>query len=128
MHAIDFILIAVVAFLVILAVRRAGETWTGKRDCCSGEKSDTEKKFPKAHITDTDESHYPYTASYRIDGMRCANCAENVTRALDSVSETWATVDLAGGIAHILSKKPLDEDAYREAVEQAGYRLIEKRV
>ena len=46
-----------------------------------------------------------------------------MTRALDSIEGTWAQVTLAGGQARILSKNPIDVDAYRAAVEREGYRL-----
>ena len=56
--------------------------------------------------------------------MTCDNCAQNVTNALDSVKGTWATVDLGRKVAHVRCTSPLDEDAYRNAVAEAGYRLL----
>ena len=72
---------------------------------------------------DKDESHYPYVQTFEIGGMTCQNCVNHVTRALDSIEGTWAQVTLAGGQARILSKNPIDVDAYRAAVEKEGYRL-----
>ena len=124
MHAIDIVLIVAVVALLIFALHRAIGTWTGQRDCCSGSKKTAMKRFPKVKVADTDESHYPYAADYQISGMKCANCADNVTRALDSVGRTWATVDLKRGVAHVRSKEPIDENSYSSAVKMAGYRLI----
>ena len=99
-------------------------TATGTRDCCSGAKKSTGKQFRARSIDDKDESHYPYQADLEIGGMSCEHCVENVTCALDSVDGTWATVSLAGGRAHVRSKSPIDKNAYRKVVEEAGYRLV----
>lgn len=56
--------------------------------------------------------------------MSCAGCARHVEDALDSVDGTWARVDLGNGTAHVLSKRPIDADAYAAAVSDAGYRLV----
>lgn len=118
MSAVDIIIIAIVAVAFFFAARRAGQTFSGKRDCCSGAKT-----FPTRRIEDTDESHYPYVADLAVKGMHCDNCARNVTNALDSVDGTWATVDLASGTAHVRSRKEIDEAALARAVKEAGYRL-----
>jgi copper chaperone CopZ len=56
--------------------------------------------------------------------MHCDNCVRNVTNALDSVEGAWARVDLGTRTAHVLSKGPIDQAAYRDVVRQAGYRVI----
>ena len=56
--------------------------------------------------------------------MSCERCAENVTRALDSVDGTWATVSLTDGRARVRSTSPIDEGAYRKVIEEAGYWLV----
>lgn len=121
---IDITLILAVVVILVIAIRRFVGTATGTRDCCSGAKKSAGKQFRARTIDDKDESHYPYQANFEIGGMSCEHCVENVTRALDSVDGTWATVSLAGGRAHVRSKSPIDENAYRKVVEDAGYRLV----
>lgn len=123
MNAVDIIIIAIVAVAFLFAARRAGQTFSGKRDCCSGDMKSGTKRFPARKIEDTDESHYPYVADLAVKGMHCENCARNVTNALDSVDGTWATVDFATGKAHVRSKKEIDEAALARAVKEAGYRI-----
>ena len=125
MNPTDIVIVAVVAVLFVFAARRAFGTATGKRDCCSGDARDATRDFPRVAIADTDESHYPHRADYAVSGMSCARCAQRVTNALDSVPGTWATVDLDAGVAHVLSKEPIDVAAYRRAVREAGYALSE---
>lgn len=123
MNAVDIIIIAIVVVAFLFAARRAGQTFSGKRDCCSGAMKDGAKTFPTRRIEDTDESHYPFVADLSVKGMHCENCARNVTNALDSVDGTWATVDLASGTAHVRSKTEIDEKALARVVEEAGYKL-----
>lgn len=124
MKPIDVILVAAVVAILAVAIRRFVGTATGTRDCCSGAKKSAGKQFRARTIEDTDENHYPYQADLEIGGMSCEHCVEIVTRALDSVDGTWATVSLAGGRAHVRSKSPIDEETYRKVVEEAGYRLV----
>jgi copper chaperone CopZ len=120
----NVIIVAIVAVLVVFGVRRIVGTATGKRDCCSGDARQTGRSFRPVTIEDTDESHYPYHADLTISGMHCDNCVRNVTNALDSVEGAWARVDLGTRTAHVLSKGPIDQAAYRDVVRQAGYRVI----
>lgn len=120
----NVIIVAIIAVLVVFGVRRIVGTATGKRDCCSGDARQTGRSFRPVTIEDTDESHYPYHADLTISGMHCDNCVRNVTNALDSVEGTWARVDLGTRTAHVLSKGPIDQAAYRDVVRQAGYRVI----
>jgi copper chaperone CopZ len=124
MGTVDSIILAAVVAVLVVAIRRFVGTATGTRDCCSGAKRQGAKKFKNVKIADTDKSHYPYAADFSVKGMSCENCVDNVTRALDSVDGTWATVSLEQGRARVLSKKPIDADAYRRAVSEAGYRLV----
>lgn len=121
--AVNIVVIALVALVVIGGVRRIVGTAAGTRDCCSGDRKG-DRDFGPVRVTDRDEGHYPYVADLQIAGMSCERCASRVTRALDSVSGTWATVDLSSRTAHVRSKSPIKLDAYRAAVSEAGYHVI----
>lgn len=65
------------------------------------------------------------TATYRVDGMTCGHCVEAVTAELsklDRVTEVDVTLD-TGAVA-VTSDAPLDDDAVRAAVDEAGYELV----
>ena len=117
------IIIAAVIAIVILGIRRIVGTATGTRDCCSGDRRGG-RAFRATRVRDRDESHYPYVTDLRISGMSCESCATRVARALDSVAGTWATVDLSSRTAHVRSKTPIDLDADRSVVSEAGYRVV----
>ena len=69
----------------------------------------------------------PATQTYAVTGMTCEHCVASVTeelRELPGVAEVQ--VDLvAGGTSTVTvtSERPLDDDAVRGAVDEAGYQL-----
>ncbi|GAA3390397.1 heavy-metal-associated domain-containing protein [Cryptosporangium minutisporangium] len=69
-------------------------------------------------------SSSPYTRTYGVTGMTCAHCVSSVSAEvgkLPGVSDVQ--VDLAGGTVTVTSAQPLDDDAVRAAVDEAGYEL-----
>ncbi|WP_407320213.1 heavy-metal-associated domain-containing protein [Isoptericola halotolerans] len=60
-----------------------------------------------------------------VTGMTCGNCVAHVTSELESVDgvEHVSIVLAAGGEseATVFSDEPLDEQALRDAVDEAGY-------
>lgn len=65
------------------------------------------------------------TATYRVSGMTCDHCVRAVTDEvgrLPGVSNV--SVDLTSGTVTVSSDAPLDQDAVRAAVDEAGYELV----
>ena len=64
------------------------------------------------------------TATYTVVGMTCGHCVSAVTEEVTSVPGVTAVdVDLASGRLTVSSDAPVDEDAVRAAVDEAGYQL-----
>ncbi|GAA4512400.1 heavy-metal-associated domain-containing protein [Actinoallomurus oryzae] len=64
------------------------------------------------------------TTQYKVKGMTCGHCVSAVTAevgALDGVTDV--KVDLASGMVTVASTAPLDEQAVRDAVDEAGYEI-----
>jgi copper chaperone len=63
-------------------------------------------------------------SSYDVTGMTCEHCVRSVTEELSELPGVSAVaVDLASGRAEVTSAAPLDDEAVRAAVEEAGYQL-----
>ncbi|MEO3776689.1 copper ion binding protein [Micromonospora sp. B11E3] len=65
------------------------------------------------------------TTTYQVQGMTCGHCVNAVSAevgAIEGVSEVQ--VDLASGQVTVTSERPLDTDAVRAAVDEAGYDLV----
>lgn len=63
-------------------------------------------------------------STYTVKGMSCGHCVGAVTTELTSLpGVTGVDVDLASGQVRVASDAPLDDDAVRGAVEEAGYEV-----
>jgi copper chaperone len=64
------------------------------------------------------------TATYTVVGMTCGHCVNSVTDEVSQVPGVTAVdVDLASGGLTVTSDAPVDENAVRAAVEEAGYEV-----
>ena len=64
------------------------------------------------------------TTVYKVSGMTCGHCEDAVSKeisALDGVTSVQAVAKI--GEVTITSAAPLDEEAVRAAVDEAGYEL-----
>ena len=66
----------------------------------------------------------PDTRQFTVTGMTCGHCVASVT---EEVSEVPGVEDvdvvLETGTLTVTSSQPVDDDAVRAAVEEAGYSL-----
>ncbi|WP_328690282.1 heavy-metal-associated domain-containing protein [Streptomyces phaeochromogenes] len=65
------------------------------------------------------------TTIYKVSGMTCGHCESSVSKeisALDAV--TTVTAVAKTGEVTVTSTAPLDEEAVRAAVDEAGYELV----
>ncbi len=64
------------------------------------------------------------TTVYKVTGMTCGHCESAVTEelsALDGVTSVSAVA--ASGLVTVTAAAPLDDEAVRAAVDEAGYEL-----
>jgi copper chaperone len=63
--------------------------------------------------------------TYSVNGMSCDHCAGAVRDEVGGLGGvTGVDVDLVRGQVTVVSELPLDDDAVRAAVEEAGYQLV----
>jgi copper chaperone len=62
--------------------------------------------------------------TWTVTGMTCGHCVASVTEEVSAVPGAKdVNVDLATGVLTVDSEQPLDEQAVRAAVEEAGYQV-----
>lgn len=62
------------------------------------------------------------TVTYAVKGMTCDHCVGSVTAEVQKVPGiTDIKVDVKGGLLTLEAHEGLDDQAVREAVEEAGY-------
>ncbi|MFI7503639.1 heavy-metal-associated domain-containing protein [Streptomyces sp. NPDC049687] len=65
------------------------------------------------------------TAVYKVSGMTCGHCEGAVSQEISELSGVTAVTAVAGtGEVTVTSAAPLDEEAVRAAVDEAGYELV----
>ncbi len=66
--------------------------------------------------------------AFSVTGMTCDHCVHAVTEELSALAGvTSVDIDLRAGDAsfvHVTSNSPLDVDAVRAAIDEAGYELV----
>lgn len=117
-------IIVAVIVVIVLAVggKRIYDGMASGKSCCSD--GDSKNKVKKVVVADTDEANYPYGTELMVGGMSCDGCVQNVQNALNALPGTWARVDLASKTAKVLSKTPVNVEAYEQAIKEAGYYVM----
>lgn len=65
------------------------------------------------------------TSTFQVAGMTCGHCVSSVQTEVSSIDGVTAVdVDLASGRLTVTSDTPVDPDAVRSAVEEAGYEVV----
>lgn len=64
------------------------------------------------------------TTTITVEGMSCGGCANSVRAELTHIPGVLGVdVDVSSGTVTIASDSPVDDEAIRAAVEEAGYTL-----
>ena len=65
------------------------------------------------------------TSTYTVTGMTCGHCVASVTEEIQELPGVTAVdVTLETGSVTVTSDEPLEADAVRRAVDEAGYQLV----
>ncbi|WP_405582618.1 heavy-metal-associated domain-containing protein [Streptomyces sp. NBC_01190] len=64
-------------------------------------------------------------AVYSVTGMSCGHCESAVTKEVTALAGVTSVRAVAKtGLLTVASEQPLDEEALRAAVDEAGYELV----
>jgi copper chaperone len=65
------------------------------------------------------------TTAYTVAGMTCGHCVNAVSSEISRIdSVTDVAVDLTSGTVTVTSDTPVDPQAVRKAVDEAGYEVV----
>ncbi|MEU6091349.1 heavy-metal-associated domain-containing protein [Streptomyces sp. NPDC047085] len=65
------------------------------------------------------------TTVYKVSGMTCGHCEGAVSEEISALDGVTSVAAVAGtGEVTVISAAPLDEEAVRAAVDEAGYELV----
>ena len=64
-------------------------------------------------------------STYTVKGMTCDHCVSAVTGEVTNLTGvTHVDVDLPTGQVRLVADQPIDDEAVRAAVEEAGYEVV----
>jgi copper chaperone len=114
----DYIIYAVLAVIVILALRAAAGHFRGEGGCCGSAAKSVKAETKKLSDAVTAEK------ILSIGGMHCENCAARVQNALNSIEGVSAEVHLTDKTALVRMSRPVNDGELRAAVARAGYEVL----
>ncbi|MFD3655739.1 heavy-metal-associated domain-containing protein [Streptomyces sp. 24-1644] len=77
------------------------------------------------HDSTTDVQVGAVTTVYEVKGMTCGHCEGAVSEEISAIAGVTSVQAVAStGLVTVASQAPLDEDAVRAAVDEAGYELV----
>ncbi|ARH91287.1 MULTISPECIES: heavy-metal-associated domain-containing protein [Streptomyces] len=89
---------------------------TENSSCCTPQGS--------CHSGGSDVQVGEVTTTYRVTGMTCGHCEGAVASEIGEIAGVSSVQAVAAtGLVTVTSKTPLDEEAVRAAVDEAGYEL-----
>ncbi|MFI9353587.1 heavy-metal-associated domain-containing protein [Streptomyces lydicus] len=69
------------------------------------------------------------TTTYKVTGMTCGHCEGAVSSEIGEIAGVSSVQAVAAtGLVTVTSKAPLDVEAVRAAVDEAGYQLVGEAV
>ena len=114
----NIVIIAIIAVILVFAVRSTIKHFKGQGDCCGGGSSPTLIKPRKLDSVIAEKT-------VKIDGMVCDNCAARVHNALNTMEGVNAKVKRSRGVACIRLGGNVSDAAIRDTIEKLGYKVTE---
>lgn len=115
---VDFMIIAVIAVAIFIGVRSGAKHFRGEGDCCGGGSTPAKKKKLGKIVA---------RRTVVIEGMTCEHCKNRVERCINDMEGAAAQVNLKKKEAVISMEKDITDVQIREAIEKAGYQVVEIR-
>ncbi len=113
---INIILIALILVFVIGGIRSVVKRAHGD-SCCSSGLSEV-----AVEVQDKNKKNYPFSATVKIEGMKCQNCARHIQNKLNE-NGMWAKVKFSTKTAKILLKEEKSKEKIKKIIEESGYSL-----
>ncbi len=120
----NVIIVAILVFVVILAVKSSAKHFRGEGGCCGGGGGDIRTRdIPEKAL----EGKKLGEKIVSLSGMHCDHCAASVTKAINSIDGASAKVSLKRNRAVVSYDREVPDEALKRAVEAAGFQVTEIR-
>ncbi|NPD32513.1 heavy-metal-associated domain-containing protein [Eggerthellaceae bacterium zg-997] len=116
--------LAILAVMLVFAMRAAVRLWTGQGGCHGGGAAVRRRRTAPA---DPNKDHYAYSQTFKVSDMTCQNCANAVEDAVNRLEGHLGEASLQHGRLLVLAKAPIDPAAIERQVVGAGYYVVKTR-
>lgn len=116
----DFIIVAVIIVLLIVGISSGRKHLKGEGGCCGGGSEPVPKQNKKLNNVIAQKIVV-------IEGMTCDHCKNWVEKSINNIEGAAAKVNLKKKEALVSLEVEISDDVIREAVEKAGYKVVEIR-
>ncbi len=115
----DYIIIAIIAFVIVTGLLRGRKHFSGGGCCGGGSNTIRDKKS----LSDTKLGEKIMT----IDGMHCENCEIRIENALNRIDGAACKVNWKKKNAVVSYSKEISDRQLKETVEKLGYTVTDIR-
>ena len=109
----NMIIVLILIAAIVLGVRESMKHFRGEGGCCGGSPSKPPKKRLKNKVIKT--------YIIQIEGMRCQNCANTVTRSINELDGAAAKINLKKHEVKVSCDREIDVMGMKNAIERKGY-------
>lgn len=114
----DVIILLIILIVLIYGVKGTVKHFKGEGACCGGGSVPVKAKRKVLKKPKIGEK------VIQIEGMHCDHCKQSVTSELNKIDGVAAKVELKKNRAVVSFDRPVDDEALRQAVEKAGFKVI----
>ena len=114
----NVIIVAVLAIILIFALKSSRKHLKGEGGCCGGGGSTI--KEPDKKLSGTIIN----TKVFKIDGMHCESCTSRVKRAINNIDGVSAKLDLRKKQAVVKYEKEVADETLVKEIENLGYKVV----
>ena len=111
----NIIIVAVMLILAAVGIYSTVKHFRGKGGCCGGGGYKPKKKKL---------SHVIAEKTFQVEGMHCEHCKNRIEEIVNDISGVAGKVDLKKGLLTISYAEAVDDEAIKERIEKAGYRVL----
>lgn len=116
----DLIIVGIIVVLVIVGIVSGRKHFKGEGGCCGGSKPVPRQNKKLDNVV--------AQRTVIIEGMTCEHCQNWVEKSINEIEGAAAKVNLKKKEAVVsLATAEVTDDMIREAVEKAGYKVVEIR-
>lgn len=116
----DIIIVSIIAVMILIGIRSGIKHFKGEGGCCCGGSTPVKKQRKKLQKVIAQKTVI-------IEGMTCEHCKNRVEKCINDIDGAAAKVNLQKKEAVVSLEKEVSPEQLQEAIEKAGYKVIEIR-